>query len=35
MKFIGLDQLRVLAGKYKSSSYSDYLKRLIQEAEGD
>jgi glucose-1-phosphate thymidylyltransferase len=35
MKFIDLAQLRVLAGKYKSSSYSDYLKRLIQEAEDD
>jgi glucose-1-phosphate thymidylyltransferase len=35
MKFIDLAQLRVLAGKYKSSSYSDYLKRLIQEADDD
>jgi glucose-1-phosphate thymidylyltransferase len=35
LNFIDLAQLRVLAGKYKSSSYSDYLKRLIQEAEDD
>jgi glucose-1-phosphate thymidylyltransferase len=34
MNFIHLDQLRGLAGKYKSSSYGDYLKRLIEEAEG-
>jgi len=33
MNFIDLDQLRVLAGQYKSSSYGDYLNRIIEEAE--
>lgn len=33
MGFIDLDQLRAVAGKYKSSSYGDYLYRLIEEAE--
>lgn len=33
MGFIDLAQLRELAGKYKSSSYGDYLNRIIEEAE--
>ena len=35
MGFIGLDQLRILACKYDSSSYGEYLERLIQEFEAD
>ena len=35
MGFIELDQLRVLARKHATSSYGDYLKRLVHEAERD
>jgi glucose-1-phosphate thymidylyltransferase len=33
MNFIGLEQLRALASRYKASNYGDYLDRLVQEAE--
>jgi glucose-1-phosphate thymidylyltransferase len=35
MRFIGLDQLRVLACKYASSSYGDYLAKLAEEFASD
>ena len=33
MNFIGLDELRSLAGTYGASNYGDYLNRLVKEAE--